>query len=397
MRALEAFPGASCPLIPLVLLAAFQSAQWALAQEHAAGTIAMAPSSDLSSAFPPAEWTRIGRSVDIGLAWLATQQADDGSFPTNPVGQPAVTSMAVMAFLSRGHLPGHGRYGKQLDRAIDYVLAQQSRRGYFSLLPIAPSVGHLKPPQTLLYNHSISGLMLGEVYGMTSGDRSQHIEKAISEALLFSRSVQSRQKQHPDEAGGWRYAFPESPTANSDISVTGWALMFYRSARNAEFEVPKQYFDEGLDFIARCYVSELDQRTEGVFRYRPLTVQSEARPTLANTGSAMLALLLGGQHESEMVAAGVEWYLSRAYPSPAQGAHFYLASYYSSQAMAQVGGATWDHVYPQIVDQLLKEQAADGSWPAGRANEVSFGSTYATSLAVLALTPPYQLLPIYQR
>ena len=45
------------------------------------------------------------------LGWLATQQADDGSFPTLPQAQPAVTSLCVLAFLSRGHQPGLGPYG----------------------------------------------------------------------------------------------------------------------------------------------------------------------------------------------------------------------------------------------------------------------------------------------
>ena len=36
-----------------------------------------------------------------------------------------MTSFCVMAFLSRGHTPGFGPYGKQLDRAIDYVLSCQ--------------------------------------------------------------------------------------------------------------------------------------------------------------------------------------------------------------------------------------------------------------------------------
>src|SRR5262245_21010425 len=91
----------------------------------------IATSSDLSSAFPAAEWVRIEQSVDRGLQWLASQQAEDGSFPSVPVGQPAVTSLAVMAFLSRGHLPGQGRYGQLLNRAIDNCLEQQNRRGYF--------------------------------------------------------------------------------------------------------------------------------------------------------------------------------------------------------------------------------------------------------------------------
>jgi hypothetical protein len=357
----------------------------------------IAQSSDLSSAFPPGEWVRIERSVDLGLQSLALQQAEDGSFPSNPVGQPAVTSLAVMAFLSRGHLPGEGRYGKELNRAIDYVLDQQSRRGYFSLLQVAPPTGHLKPSQTLVYNHCISGLMLGEVYGMTSGARSRRIEEALAKALAFSRSVQTRQKQHPDEAGGWRYAYPDSPAANSDLSVTGWALMFYRSARNAEFEVPKQYFDEGLDFVERCFVLDAADREDGVFGYRPTTVQPDARPSLANTGSAILTLILGGRHDSEMVRTGLDWFLTREYPAANKTGYFYLAAYYSSQAMAQAGGSTWNRMYPQVVERLLMEQSPNGSWPAGRGSEISFGTTYSTSLAVLALTPPYQLLPIYQR
>jgi hypothetical protein len=386
---------ASLPLLTLLVHAA---CTWS-AEPAASGpaTPVIAASSDLSSAFPPGEWVRVERSIDLGLRWLASQQTSDGSFPSNPIGQPAVTSLAVMAFLSRGHLPGQGAYGQEINRAIDNVLSQQSRRGYFSQLQVSPATGHLTPSQTLVYNHCIAGLMLGEVYGMTSGDRARRIEEALAKALVFSRSVQTRQKQHPDEVGGWRYAYPDSPAANSDLSVTGWALMFYRSARNAEFEVPKQYFDEGLDFVERCYVADPADRQEGVFGYRPTTVQANARPTLANTGSAMLTLILGGRHDTDLVRAGVDWYLTRDYPAANQGGHFYLAAYYSSQAMAQVGGAAWNRVYPQIVEQLLKEQTTTGAWSAGRGNEMSFGSTYSTSLAVLALTPPYQLLPIYQR
>src|SRR5689334_19766195 len=76
-------------------------------------------------ALSPDQWRRVDNCVDRGLAWLASKQQQDGSFPTAASGQPAVTSLAVMAFLSRGHVPGTGPYGKQLDRAIDFVLAQQ--------------------------------------------------------------------------------------------------------------------------------------------------------------------------------------------------------------------------------------------------------------------------------
>jgi hypothetical protein len=241
--------------------------------------------------------------------------------------------------------------------------------------------------------------MLGEVYGMTTGERSRNIEDALSSALLYTRSVQSRTKAHPSLHGGFRYGFPDSPNASSDLSVTGWSLMFLRSARNAEFQVPKVYFDEGLDFVERCYVKEPDQREKGVFSYVPAAApDGEIRKvTLANTASAMLTLILGGRHDTEMIRSGAEWFRSHDYPRPWQNSFFYLASYYSSQAMAQVGGDTWNEVYPQIARNMIEEQSDDGSWPLGTGHERNYGSTYTTSLAVLALTPAYQLLPIFQR
>ena len=359
----------------------------------------IAKSSNLSSALSTGDWTRVESSVDRGLEWLAGQQQSDGRFPSEDSIQPAVTSMSVMAFLSRGHIPDHGKYGSTLSKAIDFVLSTQRRQGEFSLLPVEPPASHMLPGQTSTYNHSIAGLMLGEVYGMSSGERSQKIESAINRALIYHREIQTRKKQLPTDLGGWRYGFPDGPDASSDMSVTGWALMFLRSARNAEFNVPKQYFDEGLDFVERCFEQNPKNHEPGVFRYRPATADAAA-PTqisLANTASAMLTLILGGRQDKESVAVGVKWFMSREYPRQWQTGYYYLSTYYSSQAMAQVGGDAWNQIFPQITRGLLVEQAKDGSWPAEVSGERKFGSVYTTSLAILALTPPYQILPIYQR
>lgn len=359
----------------------------------------IANSSNLSAALSTADWARVESSVDRGLEWLAGQQQEDGRFPSEDSIQPAVTSMAVMAFLSRGHVPDHGKYGAKLSKAIDFVLATQRRQGEFSLLPVEPPASHLLPGQTSTYNHSIAGLMLGEVYGMSSGERSQKIESAINRALIYHREIQTRKKHDPTDVGGWRYGFPDSPDAASDMSVTGWALMFLRSARNAEFNVPKQYFDEGLDFVERCFEKDPKNHEPGVFRYRPATAEAAdpKQVTLANTASAMLTLILGGRQDKESVAVGVKWFMSREYPRQWQTSYYYLSTYYSSQAMAQVGGDAWNQIFPQITRGLLVEQAKDGSWPADVSGERKFGSAYTTSLAILALTPPYQILPIYQR
>ena len=46
-------------------------------------------------------------------------------------------------------------------------------------------------------------------------------------------------KDSPADRGGWRYIH-DLDDVDSDLSVTGWQLMFLRSARNAGFEVPNE-------------------------------------------------------------------------------------------------------------------------------------------------------------
>src|SRR5215204_99375 len=61
------------------------------------------------------EWNRVDAAVERTLTWLAAQQRPDGSFPTLDTGQPAVTSLCVLAFMAHGHMPGHGPYGGRLE------------------------------------------------------------------------------------------------------------------------------------------------------------------------------------------------------------------------------------------------------------------------------------------
>ena len=83
------------------------------------------PSSVLSSD----EWQRVDASVARGLAFLASQQQPDGSFPTLPYAQPAVTGLGVLALMAHGHNPSEGPYGRRLDRASEFILASQKSNG----------------------------------------------------------------------------------------------------------------------------------------------------------------------------------------------------------------------------------------------------------------------------
>jgi hypothetical protein len=65
---------------------------------------------------------------------------------------------------------------------------------------------------------------------------------------------------------------------------------------------------------------------------------------------------------------------------------------YAAQAFYQAGDKYWSNYFPTARDQLLRQQAHDGSWPGD-----GIGQVYGTSIALIILQLPYKFLPIYQR
>ncbi|MCA9241492.1 MAG: terpene cyclase/mutase family protein, partial [Planctomycetales bacterium] len=206
---------------------------------------------------PDEKWDQINGSVARALAWLASQQDPDGSYPTHIGGRPGVTALATLAFLSAGRLPGEGPDGATINKGIDYVLASQRPDGMFLVDSTSmPATNFDRGAHTGLYNHAVSSLMLCEAYGLVDEKRQGKIKPAIERAITFARKMQLRTQRFPDDKGGFRYVKSMNLFAgkgDADLSVTGWFVMFYRAAKNAGFEVPKQYIDDAIAFVRRCY------------------------------------------------------------------------------------------------------------------------------------------------
>ncbi len=188
------------------------------------------PAKSMADALSWQKWGQLQKNVDRALAWIASQQNSDGSFPTISPGQPAITSLCVMAFLSRGHQPGFGPYGQQLNRAVDYVLSCQKEDGLISLDSPGAEFVERTASHTATYNHAISGLMLGEVYGHVTGQRARNVRKAIAKAIPVSRGLQTRPKYWPTDAGGVRYVRLKDAIAR-DGDVLGHSVAFDVLAR----------------------------------------------------------------------------------------------------------------------------------------------------------------------
>lgn len=342
------------------------------------------------------EWKRLDDAVDRALGYLAAKQnRKNGSFAAPDLGQPGITSLCILAFLSRGHLPTEGPHHEAMHDAIEFVLSTQRSNGLLFSLPVADTWQYGTPTHTAIYNHAIAGLMLSEVYGMTELEQSDRIGTAITKAVQLTRQHQQRPKRNPQDEGGWRYiASNQSFRNDADLSVTSWQLMFLRAARNNGFEIPAEPIDDALQYIHRLF----DER-KGAFKYSNLPPSNHA--TRAVVGSGILSLSLGGEHHAEIATTAGDWVLKHPFDRYNGVEHseerYHYSVYYCSLGMFQLGGTHWERFYPNLMRVLLANQQADGSWPAESNRDGHFGNAYTTALVVLALTPPYQLLPIYQR
>ncbi|MEX2317875.1 MAG: prenyltransferase/squalene oxidase repeat-containing protein [Pirellulales bacterium] len=348
------------------------------------------------------EWQRVDASVGRSLAWMAAQQQPDGSFPTLDHGQPAITSLCVLAFMVHGHVPGDGKYGLQLERAIEFVVRCQRRNGLLALAgpdePEIPRDARRDMADATAYNHAIGALTLSEVYGMSGAQRAKALQPVIEKALAASLTMQQWTKNRAVDRGGWRYV-NHYDQADSDVSITGWELMFLRSARNAGFDVRKEPIDEAVDYIRRSF-----NQGRGSFGY---ALGVDESPSRGSSGAGILALAHAGFHNSEEAQQAGKWILERnfdAYNQPGYPGYSPLRERYHysllmcCQAMYQLGGPMWQEFYPRTVKAVLANQQPDGSWPADHHQmDSAFGTCYTTALVVISLGAPNQLLPVFQR
>jgi hypothetical protein len=344
----------------------------------------------------------VDASVNRALAWLAKRQQDDGSFESIDLGQPAVTALGAMAFLAHGHEPGDGTYGTRIEKAAGYVISCQKQNGLVSLLgPDGRRLSRNVPDSigdAACYNHAISSLALSELFGMSAPVKAAPMREAITKSIAATLEMQRWPKDRPGDRGGWRY-LNDTSRIDSDLSLTGWQLMFLRSARNAGFDVPSGPIDDAVEYVRRCY-----DREHGVFTYSINRAESRSR---AMAGAGILALAHAGFHNADEATQSGHWLLDHdfddynafdPYDQSWRNDRYHYGLFNSCQAMYQLGGRYWEEFFPPAVETLLANQRPDGSWPAERYNRDSqFGSAYTTALVVLSLGAPNQFLPIFQR
>ena len=237
--------------------------------------------------------------------------------------------------------------------------------------------------------------MLAEVYGMTDARRHERIRAAILRALDYTRSQQLRPRAKSRESGGC-YVHRQ-PGNDADLSITAWQLMFLRSARNAEFNVPEDWVKDAMGYVHRSF--DINERG---FVYA--LSGDERYCSRGMVGAGIVCLELGGEHRSETAREAATWILNHSFEPYNNSWHpedrYHYSAFYCSQAMFQLGGDDWRRFFP-FLRVLASAQRFDGSWDVeaagGYKGDGKYGNVYTSALAVLSLATPYQLLPIYQR
>jgi hypothetical protein len=302
------------------------------------------------------------QAVERGLAWLAARQGKDGSFGGAGLGRSAaVTALGGIAFMQAGNLPNRGKYGENMNRALDFILGACQESG---LIASDNSNGPM-------YGHGFATLFLGEIYGMTADDRvHDKLERAV-------RLIQRTQNSE----GGWRY---QPAPLDADISVTICQVMALRAARDAGIKVEKDVIDKAIAYVRSC------QNPDGGFSY--MAHQGGGGSGFARSAAGVASLYYAGVFEGPDIKKGLE-YLRQFGPgkngNAANEGHYYYGNYYAVQANFLAGGDYWSTFYPAIRDELIAKQAHDGSWSG------DFSEEYATAMALIIIQMPNRYLPVY--
>ncbi len=296
------------------------------------------------------------KAVEKALKYLAKEQDGQGGW-----GNTAITGFVLMAFMSNGHLPNQGDYGKVVAAGVRHLLACCRDDGYL----VGPRGGNM-------YCHGMAALALTQVYGMT-GD--EDVKKTVKKAIDLIIKTQNNE-------GGWRY--DPSPTG-ADISVTIMQVMALRGAKDAGLQVPDKVMADSIKYINKCY----DRRTGG-YKYQPYS----SGPGYARTAAGVCVLQLCGEYEADSIKKSVEFMEKLG----DDRGHYWYGHYYAAHALNQVGGEVWEKYYKRMRDKLLAPnyQQASGAWYDPRL-EAAYGSAYQTAIAILILSVPTHYLPIYQK
>jgi hypothetical protein len=314
------------------------------------------------------------KAVNLGLAWLAKHQEEDGSWDLKKHGggensRTAGTGLGLLPFLAAGHTHNKpGQYQKNVAAAVRWLIEHQKENGDL----LGPGDGQH------LYSHGIAAIALCEAYGMS---RDEELKEPARKSLDFIVSAQHK------ASGGWRY----TPNTSADTSVVGWQMMALKSGEMAGLSIAPPVYANVDRWLKKV---EGKQGVSGTFGY----VNRSASPAM--TAEGLLSLqFMGTDRNSPRMRGGAD-YLLKNLPERSQKRTSYYW-YYGTQVMYHMQGKYWKAWNESLRDMLVETQITTGqhagTWHPRDNWESRGGRVYATSLKLLMLEVYYRHLPLYEQ
>lgn len=316
-------------------------------------------------------------AIDKGMKFLASiQDRSTGGFGDQ--NKLVATSLAGMAFLSGGNLPGRGLYGKNVEDAVNFILTN-------AVMP----TGYLQFQMSNMYTHGFTALFLAEAYGTLPPYTK--LEPRVRKAL--GKAIELLEKCQNPEGGWWYEPQKNSGGQGADISVTVCETNALRAARNCGIAVDKRVIEKALKCVKAA------ANPGGGFSYRVYAGRGgDGQSAFARSAGAVCILEALGAYKEKETKAGLKYLVDNGLPKQGgvqlqfAGSYLYYASYYASQAMFMAGKSYWDKWWPFIRDVLVGQQQPDGSWPPGEGQN----KAYSAGISLIVLQMPFRYLPIYQ-
>jgi len=337
------------------------------------------------------------QALERGLDWLERNQEAEGNWSSNDLG---LVSLGALAFMAAGHAPGRGRYGRSVERALDYVMRGAKPSGLLNM----------SHQQRDMYNHGLSTFVLGQAHGMTT-TRDRRLNKVLDRALRLIANTQS-------EDGGWDYRARRQPRGH-DLSLAVMQAKALRSAMDSGLEVPPEVIDLAIQSVREHYcpssgrrtVSESEQRRlPGQFTY----AKGGRGGTTAMAAAGVVCLQEFGQYDDWRISKNMDFIVERirrmreARRRDGTMPFDAYTLYYVGQALYQVGGEGWEECYPVLRDYLVDSQILSSNEPSqhgvwhdkggsggGRVGGKP-GDLFGTAVACFVLAIPNRYLPILQ-
>ncbi|PCJ58618.1 MAG: hypothetical protein COA79_12730 [Planctomycetota bacterium] len=310
----------------------------------------------------------VKKMIQMSLSYLADNQSPDGSwsdkqFPNNT----GVSSLACLAFMAAGDRPRIGKYGKNLDKGIGFLLQSAKSGGLIA--------GAGSSKFSPIYEHLYASMALIYAYG--EAPWYPHLRKVISKALQVIFQSQRRD-------GGWRYL--ASKEGRSDVSVTTTAIWVLRSAKKCGFHVPKKAIASATKLIDQC------AKPDGKFHYR--MGGRLISPALA--GKCIVSLMSSGRLDHPLIAITRDEiaFDFKRYSVKDLGARRYAVHniFSASVGMYPCGDEYWVPWFKKSTAVLKSLQRKNGEFFDDFQNTI-----YPTAFAVITLQAPLGYLPIYER